>query len=918
MTLYKYILSHALNGQLELGFAPQEWDSDECFYERSTTYWGIFRSFSTKELTFIKNGATFLKAIFDAEGTEAICSYEVQELDVTDYTYKSRYIGLVDFSTYKYVQGSSGDYVKVQIIDNSFINKIKTRESLEISLSKLTDLAGNAIVPFTNEGKTIYIPGRTDRFNAKIYVYDTYLIDHAFPFTVVSKEEDSVFDVVDYADMTGKDGSFFSPVFHTDLTIHLTINARLDYDGGTNSVTINLRRWNSAGVFQENWLVGIFQNDPGNDWISIYVDADFSVPACESGDYVIMEILHYGTGTLLTSRFEITGTLFYYRVITASPYNVLGYQYHEAFTRILQAITGEASPFWSKILGRTDSEPITYAADGLLANGIVTNGLLVRGFLFSDDNVQLKVSLKGLFQSLHSICPLCLGLEEFNGTWRVRIEELRYAFNDTVFLSIEGAIDITEEVANDLTFSQINIGFSKANNNPYNASKGRYEYNSQANYATPITTQENTLSALSPYRADGNGIFSALEKHKTIAAGEDSEYDDNNFLITYLSGSSQIEREENYATVENTGNDANNYNLFYHPARNLMRWGSFIRAALEKYTTKILSFLSSDYNSEAYTRKTGETDTIYEGQDINISDLDEPFFENIYYSFDFVVTPEVMAGMKQVTDHIPNQYMLVRFRANTDETYKYGWIMKFNSRKPDVKGLGSMKLLKANLTYVTPVVPPQVESIKYGALYNWYAATDERNICAEGWHIGTNTEWNTLLAYLGASAGGKLKEAGVIYWNNPNAGATNEVWFNGRGSGYRGVSDGLAFYSDIRNMLLTWSADEVDTDVAYAVSLGNYLYDTAILTTDYKYIGYSVRPIKNSTTLSHGETGTYTGNDGKIYRTICIGTQEILADNLAETKYRDGSDIPIVTDNAAWAALTTGAMCAYDNDENNV
>jgi len=39
---------------------------------------------------------------------------------------------------------------------------------------------------------------------------------------------------------------------------------------------------------------------------------------------------------------------------------------------------------------------------------------------------------------------------------------------------------------------------------------------------------------------------------------------------------------------------------------------------------------------------------------------------------------------------------------------------------------------------------------------------------------------------------------------------------------------------------------------------------------------------------------------------------------LAETKYRDGSLIPEVTDNTAWAALTTGALCAYDNDWNNV
>ncbi|MEN6388827.1 MAG: FISUMP domain-containing protein [Syntrophomonas sp.] len=916
MTLYKYILTHALNGTLELGYAPQEWDSDECFYERSTTYWGIFRSFSTKELTFIKNGATFLKAIFDVEGTEAICNYEVQELDVKDYTYKSRYIGLVDFSTYKYVQGSSGDYVKVQIIDNSLVNKIKTRESLDIALNKLTDLNGDTITPFTNEGKTIYIPGRTDRFNAEISVVDdVHLSDHAFPFVVVSKEENSVYDVVDYTDMTGKDGSFFSPIFNTDLSIHLTINAILDYDGGTNSVTINLRRWNSAGVFQENWLVGIFQNDPGNNWISIYVDADFSVPSCENGDYVIMEILHYGTGTLLTSNFDITGLLDYYRIITSSAYNVIGYPYHEAFTRILQAITGEASPFWSKILGRTDSEPITYAANGLLAHGVVTNGLLLRGFLFTDDNVLLKVSLKNLFQSLHAICPLCLGLEEFNGTWRVRIEEMRYAFNDTVFLSIEGAIDITEEVANDLTFSQVNIGFSKANNNPYNASKGRYEYNSQANYATPITTQENTLSALSPYRADGNGIFSALEKHKTIAAGEDSEYDDNNFLITYLSGSSQIEREENYATVENTGNDANNYNLFYHPARNLVRWGSFIRAALEKYTTKILSFLSSDYNSEAYTRKTGETDTIYEGRDINISDLDEPFFENIYYSFDFVVTPEVMAGMKQVTDHIPNQYMLVRFRANTDETYKYGWIMKFNSRKPDVKGLGSMKLLKANLTYVTPVIPAQVESIKYGALYNWYAVDDARNICAAGWHIPAEADIITLVDYFGEDNDAiHLKESGSTYWNNPNSNSDNSTGFNARGSGKRDYNGDS--YIEIKETLNIW-INEINN--GYGVWVLTY-------SQEYSGVGYayspnwgrSLRPVKDSTTLTHGQTGTYTGNDGKVYRTICIGTQEWLADNLAETKYRDGSGIPIVTDNSAWAALTTGAMCYYDNDINNV
>jgi hypothetical protein len=91
-----------------------------------------------------------------------------------------------------------------------------------------------------------------------------------------------------------------------------------------------------------------------------------------------------------------------------------------------------------------------------------------------------------------------------------------------------------------------------------------------------------------------------------------------------------------------------------------------------------------------------------------------------------------------------------------------------------------------------------------------------------------------------------------------------------------------------------------------------------------KFHGQSIRPIRTTTTLSHGQTGTYTGNDGKVYRTICIGTQEWLADNLCETKFRNGDYIPgfdggVYTPitNEAWAALTTPACCAYDDDLSN-
>ncbi len=54
--------------------------------------------------------------------------------------------------------------------------------------------------------------------------------------------------------------------------------------------------------------------------------------------------------------------------------------------------------------------------------------------------------------------------------------------------------------------------------------------------------------------------------------------------------------------------------------------------------------------------------------------------------------------------------------------------------------------------------------------------------------------------------------------------------------------------------------------------------------------------------------------DGNGYDTVVIGTQTWLASNLRTTHYSDGTAMPKVTDASAWAALTTGGYCWYNND----
>jgi len=51
--------------------------------------------------------------------------------------------------------------------------------------------------------------------------------------------------------------------------------------------------------------------------------------------------------------------------------------------------------------------------------------------------------------------------------------------------------------------------------------------------------------------------------------------------------------------------------------------------------------------------------------------------------------------------------------------------------------------------------------------------------------------------------------------------------------------------------------------------------------------------------------------------TIVIGTQQWMRENLDVLTYRNGDIIPQVTDPTAWAALTTGAWCYYNNDVAN-
>ena len=60
--------------------------------------------------------------------------------------------------------------------------------------------------------------------------------------------------------------------------------------------------------------------------------------------------------------------------------------------------------------------------------------------------------------------------------------------------------------------------------------------------------------------------------------------------------------------------------------------------------------------------------------------------------------------------------------------------------------------------------------------------------------------------------------------------------------------------------------------------------------------------------------GTMTDQQGNVYRTIVIGNQEWMAENLKTSIYRNGESIANVSDSAQWSGITSGAWCFYKND----
>jgi uncharacterized protein (TIGR02145 family) len=145
-----------------------------------------------------------------------------------------------------------------------------------------------------------------------------------------------------------------------------------------------------------------------------------------------------------------------------------------------------------------------------------------------------------------------------------------------------------------------------------------------------------------------------------------------------------------------------------------------------------------------------------------------------------------------------------------------------------------------------------------------------------------------------ADGGSEVISRGVCWNNAANPTTADSKTIDGTGTG--------SFSSNITGL----TANTTYYVRAYAINsagtgYGNQtIFKTRIIVT----------PLIFNANLTYG---TVSDIDNNVYKTIQIGTQVWIAENLKTTRFNDGSAIPLVSEDTAWSNLSSPGYCWPDN-----
>lgn len=699
MQNWKYILTEGAS-TLTLTNPPAGWDEKTISFIRHDFYNSVLRSLSLS-LRFVKEGKDFLITSYDTSGVNAIVEVQIQRRDPQTDTFADYYTGIIDFSKIKITR----DYCEVPIIDNAKLAKFIARDEIQVNTNTLKTIDDENITEFTAGFEQDVTIGRLDIIQQATWdgetidVGDKQVIDattNLAPSTVVELFVATSSFVYDYNEI-GNDAQ-------TDETTFLILDNTEAFDvwvkfimdiqiTGTISIPVNLGVVDGA-IFlkvrlevEDGPIVDVInysevipaETDPINiDFDESYdSDQDELVPA---GKKVFLKIM-YGGGPYLNE--DVIWDLVCDKMNLDIRKTIKTWDYldrkcllpHELFTRLLQKTTGPVVELDAEIIGRTDSEPDTYASDGEFSLTSLLSGYMVRDFTATDK--PFTTSIRDFFKSLHAITPIGLWYDQANDKWV--IDHISQFYKNTQIISIGEVANFERYVDEKYYHNTIKAGYSQKIE--YENTNGLRNFNDSREYSNVINSIKNTLDIQSTYRADDYGIsYLGLDTDKT----KDNRSDNDIFWL-------QLKRDSGFKTKPSSDFEAiggvlnvdYRLNVDITPRRNLNRHLSILAASLWKMTTKLIKYQKSQFNL-AFTSKKVSASTVTELADVTVTT--QPEYHPEVYNFSSPVTAA------QITSLMADPHGYVAF-TYLGVSYK-GYILEVSTEPFNRKG--NWTLIKTN------------------------------------------------------------------------------------------------------------------------------------------------------------------------------------------------------------------------------
>ncbi|EAR14671.1 hypothetical protein [Robiginitalea biformata] len=270
--------------------------------------------------------------------------------------------------------------------------------------------------------------------------------------------------------------------------------------------------------------------------------------------------------------------------------------------------------------------------------------------------IQAKMSLKNLFEAMHSILEpmrykqvldgltqrFYVGpeLETQNNEVRVRIGETRETFE----LTQVGKV--VRKVIGDNYYGKVQLGSNKTGND-YGEVNNLVSICGNATWNTINKRSDSPYEALTDIRTGAEDAELQRSKQYEDNPGVDAEYDEDWFLFDAKPSGSLFalkDWSDYYESLPvNVYSAATNYNWAFTPARILERhaWKIATAWTQPKYFSESLKFAASNCNKSLITKKAGE-DALQEGQNIPHSRLSKSTTYPMSVEFEHPVSQEII------------------------------------------------------------------------------------------------------------------------------------------------------------------------------------------------------------------------------------------------------------------------------------